>query len=278
MGKRGFFAGGDYVPYQPGNLNYTTPTSRKEFEDHIRKVNSQKLRIKRKENSNKKNCPICNKSQSIYNSHCINCNYRFNTESLDKVIKTYENKPKTVTKDKPKIKLFSQEFSDNDLFVIIKESFDQSDYIKWDMECIPRTHSTKLNRFFNAHEQLCFSRLNIDKDESIYYFAFKKDRFPKLMLVFNQKTIKSNFKLFNDELLVLLKIDDDFNEIRKHFKLRYATKNKKSNLYYISLGNLNEDILSNIKLLVSEFSDSLSNPLLKNYEFYKPFNFNDLLD
>jgi hypothetical protein len=31
MARGGYFAGGDYVPYQPGTLSYSTPTSVSEF-------------------------------------------------------------------------------------------------------------------------------------------------------------------------------------------------------------------------------------------------------
>ncbi|WP_405286957.1 hypothetical protein [Methanobrevibacter sp.] len=31
MPRGGFFAGGDYVPYMPGTLSYSTPTSVREF-------------------------------------------------------------------------------------------------------------------------------------------------------------------------------------------------------------------------------------------------------
>ena len=98
------------------------------------------------------------------------------------------------------------------------------------------------------------------------------------MLIFNQKTIKSNFKLYKGEVLILLQITDNLNNINKKFNLKYASKNKKLKLYYLSLGDLKQDnIFENLQALIIEFGDCIVNPLLNNYEFYEKIDLNDFI-
>lgn len=287
MARGGYFAGSDWVPYEPGALSHSTPTSVQE----ITKQNSikcpgcgnlvplkescifcgadlTKIKITKSDIIQKKHCPICNKAQDIDNSHCVNCNYKFNVSSVENVKDTNQIRPK-----KP---LFDDRFSDDELFELFKNNFKNSDYIKWNDEFIPKSHESKLNRFFDDSHKICFSRLKIKENESIYYFADKKERFPKLMLIFNQKTIKSNFKLYNGEVLILLRITENLNNINEKFNLRHASKNRKLKLFYLSLGDLKEDnLFDNLERLILGFSASISNPLLKNYEFNKKL---DVLD
>lgn len=287
--RGGYFAGSDWVPYQPGTLSHSTPTSLQE----IRKQDSIKcpecnnfvplkdscifcgadltnVDIEKSEIIQKKHCPICNKSQDIDNSHCVNCNYEFNVKNVDKV--------KVTNLYKPKKSLFDNKFSDDELFELIKNNFNRSDYIKWDSEFIPKPYKPKLQRFFDDSHKICFSRLKIQENESIYYFADKKERFPILMLIFNQKTIKSNFKLYKGEVLILLQITNNLNSINNKFNLKYASKNKKLKLYYLSLGDLKQDnLFENLQALIIEFGDCIVNPLLNNYEFYEKIDLNDFI-
>lgn len=286
---RGYFAGSDWVPYQPGNLSHSTPTSVQEFRKQetikcpkcgnivplkdyciARDFKLKNTKIETPEIIQKKNCPICNKSQDINNSNCINCNYAFNTRNIENIINTGN--------EKPKISLFDSEFYDDELFDMIKKGFKNEDYIKWDEEYIPKEFNSKFKRFFHDSNEICFSRLKINDNESIYYFADKKERCPKLMLFFNTTTIKSNFKLYNGEILILLKINNNLKEITDNFKVIYASKNKKSKLFYISLGKLKENnIIDNIRFLIMKFEDSISNPLINNYKYHEKLNLEDLL-
>lgn len=289
MARGGYFAGSDWVPYEDGPLAHSTATSVQE----IRKQDSIKcpkcgnvvplkescifcgadltnIKFEKTEIIQKKVCPICNKSQDIENSHCVNCNYEFNVDSIDNV--------KDTNKIKPKKPLFDDSFRDEELFEVFMSNFSQSDYIKWDIESIPKTHKSKLKRFYDDSHEICFSRLNISENESIYYFADKKERFPKLMLIFNQKTIKSNFKLYKGEVLILLIITKNLNVIKTKFSLKYASKNEKSKLFYLSLGNLKEDnLFETLERLILEYNDSITNPLLKHYEFNKKLDINDFM-
>lgn len=57
MPRGGYFAGGDYVAYQPGTLSYSTPTSLKE-------ITKQKTAV----------CPNC-KREVPFKDKCIFCDY-----------------------------------------------------------------------------------------------------------------------------------------------------------------------------------------------------------
>lgn len=268
MARGGYFAGSDWVPYTPGTLSHSTATSVQEIKKYNSKKGSKYNNIV--SNKGKKHCPICNKAQDIDNSHCINCNYEFNVTNITNI--------KNTNQIKPKKKLFDSEFSDEELFQLFKNNFSKSDFIKWDNEYIPKPHKSKLERFYDDFHDICFSRLLIKENESIYYFSDKKERSPKLMLFFNENTIKSNFKLYNQEVLVMLRITK-INEIKKSFKLRYASKNKKSKLFYLFLGDLIEDnIFENLELLINEFIDYIENPLLKNYEYYEKLDLSDFIN
>lgn len=290
MVRGGYFAGNHWSPYTSGNLSHSTATSVQE----IKKQNSVKcpkcnnkvplkescifcgsdltdIVVENQVNILKKHCPICNKAQDIDNSHCINCNYAFNVSNIDKL--------KNTNKIKPKKPLFNSKFSDDDLFQLFRVNFTKSDFVKWDIEFIPKNQNSKLERFYDDNLSICFSRLVIGENESIYYFADKKERFPKLMLFFNSNTIKSNFKLYKNEVLLMLRLSKNVNEINKTFKLRYASKNKKSKLYYLSLGDLKEDnIFENLQVLINSYCDCIINPLLGNYEYNGKLDLSDFLD
>ena len=60
MARGGYFAGGDYVPYKPGALSKSTPTSVKEFRKHVTKI-----------------CPKC-KNKVPLKDKCIFCGNNFN--------------------------------------------------------------------------------------------------------------------------------------------------------------------------------------------------------
>ncbi len=290
MARGGYFAGSDWVPYTPGNLSHSTSTSVQEIkkQESIKCPNCNNIVplkekcifcgadltvsvIENHNNIQKKHCPICNKAQDISNSHCVKCNYEFNVNAITKI--------KNTNQIKPKKKLFDNKFSDEQLFQLFKNNFSKSDFIKWDTEFIPKSHKYKLERYFDDSHEICFSRLIIKENESIYYFADKKERFPKLMLFFNVDTIKSNFKLLKQEVLIMLRITSEVNKINKKFKLRYASKNKKSKLFYLSLGDLNKDnVFENLELLITEFIDSIENPLIKNYEYYEKLDFSNFIN
>lgn len=155
------------------------------------------------------------------------------------------------------------------LFSYLKSHFSKNDYVKIDKTFVPKHSSNSLNRFYNERS-MCFSRLKVSNTESIYYFALKNDEMfiPKILLKYNKNSISSTIIRFNKEDLYisihLEKNSSAYNKIKKVFPLKFATKSKKSNLYYINLGNFNsEDLINNIEYLFSNFK--FDNNLENNY-------------
>lgn len=161
------------------------------------------------------------------------------------------------------------QMSNEEIFSHIKWFFEKEDEFIWNMKYIPEPHDIKLKRYYDSSEKLFFSKLDINDSESFYYFSKNNQKTPLLTLIFNENVRKSNFRSYNGELLVFLKIKSNFSEIKKNFSLRYASKNKDSGLYYISLGEFeNSNIYSKLSFLILNYSDDLFNPLLGNYKFY----------
>ena len=264
---RGYYNGSDWVEYVPGPLSKNTPTSQQEY----KKYSSKNISVNPVPDTNKKNCPICNKSQNILNSHCINCGYQFNVSNLDDVIvtgKTVENvsiDSSTIKADsnvsKQRKKLSKMPF--NSFFNHLNKVFILTDFIKWDKESIPINHNNKLKRYFSHDISICFSIVEINDKEKLYLFSTKKDRCSKLTLVDCENPKKSNFRVLGDELLISVQ---KTGEIGDEFHLRKTTDNQ----FYLSLGNLHTDeIIQNLEILINNYEDSIINPLLKNYAFYE---------
>ena len=155
------------------------------------------------------------------------------------------------------------QMSNEEIFSHIKWFFEKEDEFIWNMKYIPEPHDIKLKRYYDSSEKLFFSKLEINDSESFYYFSKNNQKTPLLTLIFNENVRKSNFRSYNGELLVFLKIKSNFSEIKKNFSLRYASKNKDSGLYYISLGEFeNSNIYSKLSFLILNYSDDLFNPLL----------------
>lgn len=155
------------------------------------------------------------------------------------------------------------------LFSYLKSHFSKNDYVKIDKTFVPEHLSNSLNRFYNERS-MCFSRLKVSNTESIYYFALKNDEtfIPKFILKYDKNSLSSTIIRFNKEDLYisihLEKNSREYNKIKKVFPLKFATKSKKSNLYYINLGNLNsEDLINNIEYLFTNFK--FDNNLKNNY-------------
>jgi hypothetical protein len=124
-----------------------------------------------------------------------------------------------------------------------------------------------MERFYSDSGDMAFSRLAV-KDESIYYFAHKRERSPRLMLIFSENPKRSNFRLYRGDVLILLKVKNNIKKINKTFSLKYATKKRTPGIYYLSLGDPSK-ARNSIETLIDKYSDSISNPLTGNYEFYE---------
>ena len=155
------------------------------------------------------------------------------------------------------------------LFSYLKSHFSKNDYVKIDKTFVPEHLSNSLNRFYNE-KSMCFSRLKVSNTESIYYFALKNDEMfiPKFILKYDKNSLSSTIIRFNKEdLYISIHLEKNsraYNKIKKVLPLKFATKSKKSNFYYINLGNLNsEDLINNIEYLFSNFK--FDNNLENNY-------------
>ncbi|WP_298522518.1 hypothetical protein [uncultured Methanobrevibacter sp.] len=150
-----------------------------------------------------------------------------------------------------------------------KRFFNHDSYIIWDLEFIPKSSKNKLNCFYNDFFDISYSKLTYGQGVIFHYFSkYHKSR-PYLTLIYNINVKKSNFRLYDNQLLVFLKIKYDLDLFKENFSLKYASKNKDSCLYYISLGDIeSSDLIKNLDLLI-DFSNYVSNPLLGNYKFHK---------
>ena len=141
---------------------------------------------------------------------------------------------------------FSQGFFD-----ILKKEFTHQNKISLMRSFVPKSYPKRLDRFYREDSKLWFSRLELRKQRSIYYFGLKGDNIPRLILIFDSDIKQSNFRLYGSEVLILLEMDN-INKIKNDFKLRYLNKDKYPNHYYLSIGELYGGQLSNnLELLIS---------------------------
>ena len=146
-----------------------------------------------------------------------------------------------------------------DLFYLFKKEFKHKNKIHLLKSFVPDNYPQRLDRFYNDDSSIWFSMLLLRNFNSIYYFGLKGDNFPRLMLLFNKDYHKSNFRLFNDELIVLLRFDN-ITKVKKEFKL-FSPKGN-TNLYYVSLGRIDGGKLSaNLEILIKNHISCFSNPI-----------------
>lgn len=150
-----------------------------------------------------------------------------------------------------------------------KNFFHLDSYIIWDLQFIPKSSNNKLDTYCDDFFDISYSKLTYKPGVIFYYFTKNRKTKPELTLIYNINAKKSNFRLYDNQLLIFLKINSNLELFKQKFSLKYASKNKDSGLYYISLGDIeSEDILRNLNLLMKS-SNYVSNPLLRNYEFHK---------
>ena len=145
-----------------------------------------------------------------------------------------------------------------DFFNMFKKEFEHKNKIHLFRSFVPESYPQRLDRFYKEHS-LWFSMLSLREGSSIYYFGLEDDNFPRLMLLFDRDYHKSNFRLFNDEVIVLLQFSD-IDRVKKDFKIYSA--NEDSDLYYVSLGSLYSGKLSlNIEILIRNHIACVTNPI-----------------
>lgn len=115
---------------------------------------------------------------------------------------------------------------------------------------VPKSYPKRLDRFYWEDSKLWFSRLELRKHKSIYYFGLKGDTIPRLILIFDSDIKQFNFRLYSSEVLIRLEMCNT-NKIKNDFKLRHANKEKYPNQYYLLIGELYGGELSkNLELLI----------------------------
>lgn len=157
---------------------------------------------------------------------------------------------------------------EQDFFSFLQKKFSKEDIIKLEYAFIPNGISNKLNRFYSNNTSIWFSRLKVNDGRIMYYFGSMEDEKlgikskirPRLILYFDKENTKSSIRFYKGDFLVLIetpKSGEAYAELKnKSLKIMHGSKNKDSNRFYVSLGELN------------------SNKLIKNLDFFvKTFNF-----
>lgn len=143
---------------------------------------------------------------------------------------------------------FSQGFFD-----ILKKEFTHQNKIFLMRSFIPKSYPKRLDRFYREDSKLWFSRLELRKQRSIYYFSLKGDTIPRLILIFDSDIYQSNFRLLDSEVWLRLEMDN-VNKIKNDFKIMPVDEEKYPNHYYLSIGKLYGGELSkNLELLISNY-------------------------
>ncbi len=143
---------------------------------------------------------------------------------------------------------FSQGFFD-----ILKKEFTHQNKISLMRSFIPKSYPKRLDRFYREDSKLWFSRLELRKQRSIYYFSLKGDTIPRLILIFDSDIEQSNFRLFDSEVWIRLEIYN-VDKIKNDFKIMPVDEEKYPTHYYLSIGELyGSELSKNLELLISNY-------------------------
>lgn len=141
-------------------------------------------------------------------------------------------------------------------FTYLQKQFSKNDLIRLNESFVPNRSSNRINRFYSSNTSIWFSRLKVSENKKIYYFGIMDDTIPKAIIIFNEDYSKSGIR-FSDNGDVYLRIyaeSDNFKHVNDLFTLKYATKDKTSNKYYLFLGQINShSLIKNIKTLIERF-------------------------
>lgn len=136
-------------------------------------------------------------------------------------------------------------------FDLLKREFKNKRQIALMSSFVPQSYPKRLDRYSNDDSKLWFSRLELRDKNELYYFGFKGESVPKLILTFSKNPDESNFHLIKDELAILIEIENS-KELLKDFRI--FKSNRGPNWYYLSLGRLNGGNLSKqFELLLTKY-------------------------
>ena len=142
-------------------------------------------------------------------------------------------------------------------FTYLQKQFSKNDLIRLNESFVPNRSSNRINRFYSSNDSIWFSRLKVSDNKKIYYFGKMKDMVPKAIITFNEDYSKSGIR-FSNEGDVYLRVHaekDNFQHANDLFTLKYASKDKTSNNYFLLLGQIDSpNLIKNIKTLIERFN------------------------
>lgn len=146
----------------------------------------------------------------------------------------------------------------DDFFHMLRSEFKHQNQIHIYRYFIPKSYPQRLDRYYNDDSDLWFSRIELRNYNSLYYFGLKGDSVPGLMLLFDKDYRKSNFRLIDDELFLLLEFED-ITKFKRDFRL--LSVKSRDGWYYVGLGKLTRERVSDkLELLLKKGSRNYSNP------------------
>lgn len=140
---------------------------------------------------------------------------------------------------------------------IFKREFERKNKVHLLKSFVPPSYPQRLDRFFNDDSKLWYAYLELRDQKSLHYFGLKDEIVPRLTLVFDTTISKSNFRLFDGKLHVLLR----FTKL-KSMELDVIPLKEESNQYYVSLGKLDSgELHKKMEYIITGYMDYLSNPI-----------------
>ena len=141
-------------------------------------------------------------------------------------------------------------------FTYLQKQFSRNDLIKLNESYVPNRLSNRVNRFYSSNDSIWFSRLKINDNKKIYYFGEMDDANPKATVTFSTDNKESRLR-FTKKEHVYLRVyakSEVFKKLNKFFTLKYVSKDKSANYYFLDLGKINSaELIKNIELLIRSF-------------------------
>lgn len=137
----------------------------------------------------------------------------------------------------------------------------ETDTIRLNKKYIPKNENNGLIRFFKK-DQIWFSRLKYSNG-IMYYFGLMKNNLkeknlinPELILKFDNTLKKSNIRIKDKKLLIVVKLQQDIEYYKNlEFNFKKANSKENSKLRFLILEDITSDnIISSIKDILSEFT------------------------
>jgi Rad3-related DNA helicase len=121
----------------------------------------------------------------------------------------------------------------------------------------------------------------VSDNKKIYYFGIMDSATPKAIITYNENYNKSGIRFSNDgNVYFRIYVEsDNFQHLNDLFTLKYATKDKSANKYFIDLGKIDSSkLIKNIKTLIKRFNfkSSLSKKSIRITSFINIQDFDEI--